>query len=186
MRTVTIEAAAVTPEAFAPFGWLPVDDTDPADGTHTLAYERGDPHCNVIAHAYDEVEHTAAGAVCVRMYRHDTHTQVLMPTNVEAIVAVAPAEVDFADLADVDTVAAFRLAPGEVFVLHRGTWHWGPFPLGPEPVRLLNVQARGYLDDNAHVDLPEAVGAAVEVVVAPGSGAGIGFLSGFSAEGAEG
>jgi ureidoglycolate hydrolase len=164
MRTVRIVAGDVTPEAFAPFGWLPVDDTDPADGTHTLAFEWGDPHCNVIAHTYDEVEHTDAGARCVRMYRHDTHTQVLMPLNVEAIVAVAPTEVDFSDPADVDMVRAFHLRPGDVFVLHQGTWHWGPFPLGSEPVRLLNVQARGYLGDNAHVDLPEAVGATVEVV----------------------
>ena len=66
---------------------------------------------------------------------------------------------------DLHAVRAFHLSQGEVFVLHRGTWHWGPFPLGPEPVRLLNVQARGYVDDNAHVDLPEALDAALEVVV---------------------
>ncbi|MBM3660334.1 MAG: hypothetical protein FJW95_12655 [Actinobacteria bacterium] len=165
---MTITAGAVTAEAFAPFGWLPVDDTDPADGAgdRTLAFEWGDPHCNVIAHAFDEVEHTADGAArCTRLYRHDSHTQVLMPTNVEAIVAVAPASVDFSDPADVDTVRAFHLRPGDVFVLHRGTWHWGPFPLGPEPVRLLNVQARGYLGDNAHVDLPEAAKAIIEVAV---------------------
>lgn len=165
MRTVRIQARALTAEAFAPYGWLPLDDTDPTDGVHTLAFEGGDPHCNVIAHAADEVDRTVAGARCTRLYRHDTHTQVLMPMNVDAIVAVAPAAVDFADAAHLDAVAAFRVGPGEVFVLHRGTWHWGPFPIGPERVRLLNVQARGYLADNAHVDLPEALGAAVEVVV---------------------
>lgn len=168
MRTVKIVAGAVTPEDFAPFGWLPVDDTDPADGAgrHTLAFEWGDPHCNVIGHGFDEVEHTADGAaVCVRLYRHDTHTQVLMPMNVDAIVAVAPAEIDFTEPGDVHTVRAFHLRPGDVFVLHQGTWHWGPFPLADEPVRLLNVQARGYLGDNAHVDLPDAVDAAIEVTV---------------------
>lgn len=164
MRSVQIEARALTADAFTPFGWLPVDDTDPADGAHTLAFAWGDPHCNVIGHAYDEVEHTDAGARCARLYRHDTHTQVLMVMNVEAIVAVAPPDVDFSDPAHLDTIRAFHLRPGEVLVLHRGTWHWGPFPLGAEPVRLLNVQARGYLDDNAHVDLPDALGATVEVV----------------------
>jgi len=169
MRTVRIEAGEVTADAFAPFGWLPIDDTDPADGAgdHTLTFEWGDPHCNVIGHAFDEVDHTDAGALCTRMYRHDTHTQVLMPMNVEAIAAVAPATTDFSDPTHLDAVRAFLLRPGDVFVLHRGTWHWGPFPLGPEPVRLLNVQARGYLGDNAYVDLPEAVGAALEVVVGP-------------------
>jgi ureidoglycolate hydrolase len=164
MRVVRRAAVGLTAAAFAPYGWLPVPDTDPADGRHTLAFEWGDPHCNVIAHAPDEVERTADGALCTRMYRHDTHTQVLVPLNVDAVVAVAPAGVRFADPADLDAVAAFRLRPLDAFVLHRGTWHWGPFPIGPEPVHLLNVQARGYLADNAHVDLPEAVGAAVEVV----------------------
>lgn len=166
MRVVQVAAGDVTAETFAPFGWLPVDDTDPADGVHTLHYAGGDPHCNVIAHTYDEVEHTAAGTICARMYRHATHTQVLMPLNVEAVVAVAPAGVDFSDPAHLDAVRAFRLRPLDVVVLHRGTWHWGPFPLGSEAVRLLNVQARGYRADNAHVDLPEAAGAAIEVVVA--------------------
>jgi ureidoglycolate hydrolase len=165
MRMVRIVAGAVTADAFAPFGWLPVDDTDPADGAHTLAFEWGDAHCNVIGHAYDEVDHTTAGAVCARLFRHDTHTQVLVPLNVDAVLAVAPAGVDFSDPADLDSVRAFHLRVLDAVVLHRGTWHWGPFPLGPDPVRLLNVQARGYLADNAHVDLPEATGATLEVVV---------------------
>ena len=38
-------------------------------------------------------------------------------------------------------------------MLHRGTWHWGPFPLeGPE-VRLFNVQGLRYAEDNRCVDL---------------------------------
>jgi hypothetical protein len=64
-------------------------------------------------------------------------------------------------------VRAFALSPLEAFVLHQGTWHWGPFPLGPEPVRLLNVQGARYAEDNASVDLPARTGAAIEVV-APG------------------
>ena len=78
------------------------------------------------------------------MYRHDSHTQALMPLNVDAIVAVAPADTDFSIGADLDQIRAFLLHPLDCFVLHQGTWHWGPFPLGPEPVRLLNVQGRGY------------------------------------------
>jgi hypothetical protein len=48
-------------------------------------------------------------------------------------------------------------------VLHEGTWHWGPFPVGPEPVQLLNVQGRRYADDNDSVDLAERTGAVLEV-----------------------
>ncbi len=39
---------------------------------------------------------------------------------------------------------AFRLEKLDAVVLHRGTWHWGPFPLGDEPVLLFNVQGLGY------------------------------------------
>jgi len=49
-------AGPVEPKAWAPFGWVPVPDTDPADGAFRLEYEWGDPHANVISHAPDEVE----------------------------------------------------------------------------------------------------------------------------------
>jgi ureidoglycolate hydrolase len=163
VRTVMIEAQPLTAEAWAPFGWLPVADTDPADGSNTLHYEWGDPHLNVIAHAYDEVDHSDGGSMCAVMYRHDTHTQALMPINCDAVVAVAPAEVRFEGEADVDSIRAFVLHPLDVLVLHQGTWHWGPFPLGTDPVRLLNVQGLRYAEDNASVDLAAATGAVVEV-----------------------
>ena len=88
-----------------------------------------------------------------------------MPLNVDAVVAVAPADTGFSAPSDLDQVRAFVLHPQDCFVLHRGTWHWGPFPLGPEPVRLLNVQGRRYVDDNASVVLPDALGAVISVVV---------------------
>jgi ureidoglycolate hydrolase len=161
---VRARAEPLTAAEWAPFGWLPVADTDPADGASTLTFDWGDPHLNVIAHAFDEVEHTEHGSLCAGMFRHDTHTQALMVLNVDAVIAVVPAELDLGDPAHVDATRAFHLRPGDVLVLHQGTWHWGPFPLGPEPVRLLNVQGRRYSEDNAHVELA-GIGAAVEVVV---------------------
>ena len=120
----------------------------------------------MIEHTFDEIEHGDDGAPrCDRFYRHDSHTQALMPLNVDAVVAVAPAETEFSGRPTSTQVRAFLLHPQDCFVLHRGTWHWGPFPLGPEPVRLLNVQGRGYADDNASVVLPEALGAVISVVV---------------------
>jgi ureidoglycolate hydrolase len=163
LRMVRLEAEPLTAEGWAPFGWLPRPDTDPADGEQTLHFEWADPHLNVIAHAYDEVEHTDAGAVCSVMYRHDTHTQALTVLSCDAIVAVASAALDFSAPASLDAVRAFRLHPQDTFVLHQGTWHWGPFPIGRDPVRLLNVQGRRYAEDNASVDLATTTGAVVEV-----------------------
>jgi len=163
LRVMRLKAEPLTADGWAPFGWLPVADTDPADGVYTLAFEWGDPHLNVIAHAPDEVERSETGTLCTRMYRHDTHTQALTILNCDAVAAVAPADVDLSAPADLDSVRAFRLHQGDTVVLHRGTWHWGPFPLGPEPVRMLNVQGRRYAEDNAHVDLADA-GVVIEVV----------------------
>ena len=159
----SVIARPLDAQAWAPFGWLPVLDTDPSDGTHTLAYEWGDPHLNVITHARDEVEHTDGGHVCSVMYRHITHTQALMAMNCDAVLAVAPAATTFAEPSDLDAIRAFVVHPHEVLVLHQGTWHWGPFPLGAEPVRLLNVQGRRYAEDNASVDLAASIGVVVEV-----------------------
>ena len=160
----TITAAPLDAASWAPFGWLPVADTDPADGASTLHYEWGDPHLNVIAHAGDEVEHTEHGLVCAGLYRHATHTQALMPINCDAVLAVAAPGTDFASPGAVDAIRAFRVHPLDVFVLERSTWHWGPFPIGAEPVRLLNVQGRRYAEDNEYADLAALSGAVLEVV----------------------
>jgi ureidoglycolate hydrolase len=88
----------------------------------------------------------------------------LTPLNVVSVVAVAPASVDFSAPEHLEQVRAFLLHPLETFVLFQGTWHWGPFPLGPEPVQLLNVQGVRYAEDNASVDLNTRTAAVVEVV----------------------
>lgn len=171
MRTIPLPAGPLDAAAFAPFGWIPRDDTDPDDGSDTLEFAWSDPHCNVIAHAPDEVDRTPDGAlVCDRLYRHDTHTQVLMPLDGPAVLAVAPSGVALDRPDDLAEVRAFRLDPLAVVVLHRGTWHWGPHPIGSEPVRLLNVQGRRYLDDNRMADL--AVTGAV-LGVLPGAPPGV-------------
>ena len=157
-----IEAVPVTPSGWAPFGWLPVPDIDPADGEHTLRYEWDDAHLNTIEHTTDEVDATEHGLRCAVLYRHETHTQVLTPLDVASVIAVAPADTTFTDAADVDAIRAFVVEPGETVVLHQGTWHWGPFPIrGASSVRLLNVQGRRYAEDNASVDLS---GSTIEVV----------------------
>jgi ureidoglycolate hydrolase len=140
-------------EAWAPFGWLPVADTDPRDGDHRLTFAWDDVHLNLIGHARSEVPETPHGLQCEMLYRHDTHTQSVMSLDVPAVIAVAPATVDFSRVADVESIRVFRLEPLEAIVLHQGTWHWGPFPVAAEAVRLLNVQGLRYPEDNRSIDL---------------------------------
>jgi hypothetical protein len=151
--------------AWAPFGWLPVADTDPRDGEHRLAFAWDDVHVNLIGHARAEVPATDDGLRCEMLFRHDTHTQTVMSLDVPAIIAVAAADVAFTGPGDAEAIRVFRLEPLEPLVLDRGTWHWGPFPVSAPAVRLFNVQGLRYAEDNACVDLA-AVGLDVDVVLA--------------------
>jgi len=159
-----VRAESLTEAAWAPFGWLPVADTDPRDGEHRMTFAWADAHVNLIGHRRAEVPETDHGLRCEMLFRHDTHTQALMPLNVPAVIAVAPAGTEFEVAADVDSIRAFRIEPLDALVLHRGTWHWGPFPIDGDEVRLFNVQGLRYAEDNRCVDLA-AKGLAVEVEV---------------------
>jgi hypothetical protein len=159
-----ITPAPLTPDGWAPFGWLPVADTDPRDGEHRLEFAWQDVHVNRIGHRRDEVPSVAGGLRCETLYRHATHTQVVMPLDVPAVVVVAPAGLDMASPSDADQVRAFVLKRLSPIVLHRGTWHWGPYPIGAESVELFNVQGLRYPEDNESVDLA-GLGAPVDVLV---------------------
>jgi ureidoglycolate hydrolase len=143
---------------------MPRADTDPRDGNERLAFEWADAHVNWITHTLDEVDVVEDGLRCDVLYRHDTHTQVLMPLDGDAVVAVAGAGVEFSDPDDARQVRAFLLRPQEVIVLHKGTWHWGPFPVGADCVTLFNVQGLRYAEDNRSADLA-GQDLAVEVLI---------------------
>jgi ureidoglycolate hydrolase len=160
--TRRIEPQAVTASAWQPFGWLPVLDTDPADGRHRLTYEWADPHVNLIGHRRDEVPATDGALRCEVLYRHLTHTQVVMPLDVAAVIAVAPAGVDPASPGGAAEIRAFALPVQQAIVLAQGTWHWGPYPARGPSVRLFNVQGLRYADDNGSADLA-AAGTAVDI-----------------------
>lgn len=166
----TIEAEPFDEKAWEPYGWVPVEDTDPRDGGHRLRYEWDDAHLNVIGHSLVEVDKTQAGIRCDELFHHNTHTQALMSLNCDCVIVVAPAGKDFGgDVSDLDDVRAFLLRPLQPIVLHQGTWHWGPYPLDDDPVSLLNVQGLRYAEDNGRTDLAE-LGLSVEVAL-PRSGA---------------
>lgn len=87
------------------------------------------------------------------MYRHATHTQALLVLNEASVIAVAAPGSSFAQAADLRQIAAFTLRPGDALVLHRNTWHWGPFPVNAARVDMFNVQGRRYAEDNTCQEL---------------------------------
>jgi ureidoglycolate hydrolase len=164
MTVSTIVPNPPTADTWAPFGWLPVADTDPVDGTHALEFAWADAHVNRITHRRDEVPMIEGGLRCQHLFRHLTHTQVLMPLDAAAVLVVAPATSTMTTLDEVAASRAFLLQPLVAIVLHRGTWHWGPYPVEGDTVELFNVQGRRYREDNDRVDL-EPIGASLDVLI---------------------
>ena len=163
-RIIRLELETVTPQSWAPFGAIPSDEQTEHD-TADLEFLWNDGHVNFIGHTNAEIEVTdAPGALCDVLNRHDTHTQTLMPFDTDAFAVVAPAEVDFSRAADLAAVRAFRLPRLSVVHLARGTWHWGPYPLSADSVRIFNIQGRGYAHDNGIAWLWRDLGVRYEVL----------------------
>jgi ureidoglycolate hydrolase len=160
---IRLVAQPITEAEWKPFGWIPRADTDPADGTDRLDYEWSDVHLNLIHHRRDEVPATSVGLICEMLFRHQTHTQALLVLNCDAVVVVAEPGTELTSPADVDRLSAFLLRPQDSLVLHRGTWHWGPFPVSEPRVDLFNVQGLRYAEDNEELNIAD-LGFATEVV----------------------
>jgi ureidoglycolate hydrolase len=157
VRAIDLEVTPLTADAFAPFGVLPPDEGD-GRPTADLEFLRDDGWVNYIAHSIEEIETSDGTVHCELLNRHDTHTQSLMPMDADAVIVVAPPGVDFAQPGHLDTVRAFVVARHTCVHLHRGTWHWGPYPVGATHVRLFNIQGRGYPTDNAVANLSRDFG----------------------------
>ena len=162
MRTVRLDAQQATPASFAPFGVVPPEEND-GNPTADLEFLWNDGAVNFIGHTLDELDVVDGWLRCELLNRHDTHTQTLMPMSGDSIVVVAPGGVDFSEPAHFDTVRAFVLARHTCVHLHRGTWHWGPYPLDAASVRIFNVQGRGYAEDNGIAWLARDHGVIYEV-----------------------
>jgi ureidoglycolate hydrolase len=147
MQVVRLDAEPATRAAFAPFGTIPPEESD-GYPTADLEFLWNDGSVNFIGHTLDELEVVDGRLRCELLNRHDTHTQTLMPMSGDAIAVVAPGDVDFSRPEHFDTVRAFVMPRYSCVHLHRGTWHWGPYPLGAPSVRIFNVQGRGYARDN--------------------------------------
>ncbi len=162
MRTIPLPLVPVTADAFARFGVLPPDEGD-GRATADLEFTRADGWVNYIGHTLAEIDVVDGAFRCDLMNRHDTHTQTLMPMSGDALIVVAPADVDFSEDAHFDTVAAFFLPQHTCVHLNRGTWHWGPYPVGSDTLRIFNIQGRGYPTDNAVVRFAQDFGVAYDV-----------------------
>ncbi len=153
----------LTPESFASFGSIPSDEgTD--DNRADLEFLWNDGRVNFIRHTNDELRFADDGAaICELLNRHDTHTQTLMAYDTDGYVVVAPAALDFSQREHFDELRAFRLPRHAVVHLTRGTWHWGPYPIAADSIRIFNIQGSGYVNDNGIAWLARDLDVRVEV-----------------------
>jgi ureidoglycolate hydrolase len=141
--THVVACTALNPDSFAPFGQLLTSEPHEA----AIGVRSGEDWIlNVLSYDHRPL-------VCDHLNAHHRATQMLVPLGAQpALLIVAPPGVEFTGRADLEKVRAFVLDGTAAVNLGHGTWHWGPYPVGPH-VDLLNLQGRGFATDNEIVHL---------------------------------
>jgi len=150
-----VRAEPLTADAFAPFGQLV------KEGDMVMELRDGEEfHLNVLH--YDRADHPLQ---CDHLNRHHKATQALVAlAGKPTLVVVAPKSYDFSTADHLEHVRAFICDGTAGINLALGTWHWGPYPLHDE-VDLVNVQGKGFANDNEIAHLQRDLGVLVEVVL---------------------
>jgi ureidoglycolate lyase len=149
-RTIVVQAQPLTSEAWRPFGQVVGRD-------ECFVELRGDAtfHLDVLSYEWKPLRADL-------LNRHHTATQALIPLGgAPAVVLVAPASVDFSDAAHLDELRAFVISGDVGINLALGTWHWGPYPVGPR-VDLANFQG-DVTHDNEIAHLERDLGVTVQI-----------------------
>ena len=153
-----LEVRTVVAEPLTSIGWQPFGQVIGADDCLIELRDGAEFRLDVLTYLWKPLR-------CDHLNRHHTATQALIPLGGDpAVVVVAPPEVDFSDPAHLDTIRAFTISGAQGINRALATWHWGPYPIGPE-VHLANVQARDVANDNEIAHLGRDLGTVVEVRV---------------------
>jgi len=138
-----VQAVPLTAKGFRPFGQV--------IGLDDVRIElRADEEFHLDIISYDRKPIRASV-----LNRHHNATQALVALDAKpTVIIVAPPDIDLSSPEQLESVRAF-VCDGSVGInLGLGTWHAGPFPLGPH-VDLVNVQGRHVLENDveeAHVE----------------------------------
>jgi len=148
-----VRAQPLTADAFAPFGQVLAREPDAA----VIGSRDGEELAlNILTYAYRDlrVDHLNA---------HHRATQALFPLGRSTVLVVAPAG-PITAVGDLDAVRAFIVDGTAGVNLDYGTWHWGPYPISDE-VNLVNLQGKGFADDNEVTHLEADFGLVFQVVL---------------------
>src|ERR1700730_8382516 len=92
--TRAVAPGRLSGDAWSPFGWLPVADTDPRDGEHRMTFEWSDAHVNLIGHARGQAPKAPRGRPWEIPFRHGPPPPALISPGGPGVIAVAPAGVE--------------------------------------------------------------------------------------------
>ena len=151
--TRTVRAATLSEAAFAPFGQVV------RAGDAVMELRDGEVfHLNVLHYDRRPLR-------CDHLNRHHKATQALVALGGKpTLLVVAEAGLDFSTVDHLEQVRAFVCDGTAGVNLALGTWHWGPYPIA-DYVDLVNVQGKGFADDNEVAYLERDLGVVVEVVL---------------------
>jgi ureidoglycolate lyase len=152
-KSYVVKAEPLTAEAFAPFGQLV------KEGDMVMELRDGEEfHLNVLH--YDRAE-----LRCDHLNRHHKATQALVAlAGKPTLLVVAPKEYDFSTEDHLPHVRAFICDGSAGVNLALGTWHWGPYPI-LDYVDLVNVQGKGFANDNEVAYLERDLDVVVDVIL---------------------
>lgn len=152
-RSHSVRAEPLTDEAFAEFGQVV------AVGDAVMELRGGEVfHLNVLHYERMPLR-------CDHLNRHHKATQALVAlAGKPTLLVVAPGAYDFSTEDHLAHVRAFVCDGSAGVNLALGTWHWGPYPL-TDHVDLVNVQGKGFANDNEVAHLERDLGVVIEVVL---------------------
>src|SRR5947208_14571599 len=152
--TYTLRAEPLTPEAFKPFGQV-----IGRDEVHIEARDGEVLRLDIISYDRKDIR-------VDHLNRHHKATQALVALDAKpTVIVVGPPDVDFSKKEHLDALRAFVCDGSLGINLALGTWHEGPFPLGPH-VDLVNVQGKHVIEsDNEVAYIERDLGVVVEVVL---------------------
>ena len=151
--TRTVRAEPLSEAAFAPFGQVI------SAGDAVMELREGEVfHLNVLHYDRRPLR-------CDHLNRHHKATQALVAlAGKPTLLVVAEAAYDFATVDHLDHLRAFVCDGSAGVNLALRTWHWGPYPIS-DYVDLVNVQGKGFADDNEVAYLERDLGVVVEVLL---------------------
>jgi ureidoglycolate lyase len=133
VKTVTVKAQPLTPEAFAPYGRVVQVERQP------LLMETGKftARLMTVKRVPEVIDH---------INMHTDHSQMFVPLSGNPLVVIVAPPEEPAQGFDPSKIAAFVNDGTQTFIFHPGTWHIEPRALDKDECQVINVQTDVFRD----------------------------------------